>query len=62
LRAGATTLTLRASGTEPKLKYYLEVVSADETAASARADALVQAVGSELVRAEESGLQRPVAE
>ena len=47
------TLTLRASGTEPKLKYYLEVSGGN---AEEVADKLEAAVGAELVRPEETGL------
>ena len=52
LEVGAT-LTLRASGTEPKLKYYLEVQgdNAEEVA-----DKLEAAVEAELVCPEETGL------
>ena len=58
---GNGTITLRASGTEPKLKYYLEVVS-DAAQASAAADRLVQAVDGELVKSEEAGLRRQPTE
>lgn len=46
-------ITLRASGTEPKLKYYLEASSA------AVADRLVAAVEAELVQPQACGLTRP---
>ncbi|KAF8059165.1 PGM2 [Scenedesmus sp. PABB004] len=52
----AGVLTLRASATEPKLKYYLEVRGADRAAAEALADALAAAVTAELVRPGETGL------
>ncbi|KAF5841193.1 phosphoglucomutase, partial [Dunaliella salina] len=55
---GGGTLTLRASGTEPKLKYYLEVVS-DAGTATQTADRLAEAVDCELVQAQQSGLRRP---
>ena len=55
--AGSGTITLRASGTEPKLKYYLEVVS-DESTATEMANKLVQAVDQELVKVLESGLRQ----
>ena len=48
-------LTLRASGTEPKLKVYLE---ADGSGADAAADALLAAAEAELVRPGEHGLRR----
>jgi len=50
--AGAT-LTLRASGTEPKLKYYMEVSGCN---AEDVADILEAAVEKELVRPGETGL------
>ncbi|KAG2493579.1 hypothetical protein HYH03_008098 [Edaphochlamys debaryana] len=56
---GGATLTLRASGTEPKLKYYLEVKGADAAAAAALADRLVGAIPEELVGLSRHGLSRP---
>jgi len=53
------TLTLRASGTEPKLKYYLEAVNSNANKAMATADELVNAVDTELVQSQRSGLQQP---
>lgn len=51
------TLTLRASGTEPKLKYYLEVSDEDDaTIAMALADKLEAAIATELVLPEKHGL------
>lgn len=50
--AGAT-LTLRASGTEPKLKYYIEVRGDN---AEDVADRLEEAIEKELIRPEETGL------
>jgi phosphoglucomutase len=56
---GGATVTVRASATEPKLKYYLEVV-ADDPAAGAQLAARCQvAVREELVRPEEHGLVVP---
>lgn len=52
--AGGAWITLRASGTEPKLKYYLEASSS-----AAEADRLVAAVEAELVQPEAAGLTRP---
>jgi phosphomannomutase len=52
-------LTLRASATEPKLKYYLEVAGAPgepPAAAAAAAEAVRRAVIHEIVRPEERGL------
>ena len=54
---GGGTLTIRVSGTEPKLKYYLEVSAADEAAAAEKADRLLAAVESEVVRPREHDLQ-----
>uniref|UniRef100_A0A6U2BWI2 phosphoglucomutase (alpha-D-glucose-1,6-bisphosphate-dependent) n=1 Tax=Chlamydomonas euryale TaxID=1486919 RepID=A0A6U2BWI2_9CHLO len=56
---GAATLTLRASGTEPKLKYYLEVNGSDRAASEALADRLVDAVSNEIICWQESGLSLP---
>lgn len=50
------TLTFRASGTEPKLKYYLDVAAVDMQAATKVADAIEAAIESELVRPSEHGL------
>lgn len=50
---GGAWITLRASGTEPKVKFYLEADSAEV------ADALEAAVAVELVQPETSGLTRP---
>ncbi len=55
---GGACVTLRASGTEPKLKYYLEVCTADKAASASLADRLERAIA-ELIRVEESGLSRP---
>lgn len=51
-------LTLRASGTEPKLKYYLEVSGGgSEAELQERAALLEAAISTELVKPEESGLK-----
>ncbi|KAJ1742174.1 AAA ATPase midasin [Coemansia sp. RSA 1086] len=49
-------LTMRTSGTEPKLKYYLEVCSreGDREAAARDLDVMAQAVAKELVRSAEN--------
>ncbi|GFR50885.1 hypothetical protein Agub_g13175 [Astrephomene gubernaculifera] len=57
--AGGATLTLRASGTEPKLKYYLEVRGDDAAAAGVLADRLQAAIAEELVGAGRHGLTLP---
>lgn len=46
-------------GTEPKLKYYLEVGSADPQAAAQLADRLVTAVADDLVQVAAAGLALP---
>jgi phosphomannomutase len=50
-------VTLRASGTEPKLKYYLEAASLDAEVAQSLADSLEQAVISDLIQPAMYGLQ-----
>lgn len=47
---GGGVVTLRGSGTEAKLKYYLEVLGSDRAAAEALADQLEAAVTGELVQ------------
>ncbi|KAJ1943021.1 hypothetical protein GGF37_002843 [Kickxella alabastrina] len=51
-------LTMRTSGTEPKLKYYLEVRNVDNNRGAAAEDLekMVHAVADELVQAEKNGL------
>eukprot|EP00887_Chlorella_sp_A99_P004503 scaffold34.g4503.t1 len=56
---GPATLTLRASGTEPKLKYYAEVSCGSREDCRRRADALESAVAEELVRPADHGLALP---
>lgn len=65
---GPATLTLRASGTEPKLKYYLEAAGGGAagdgstgSSSSSRqlAERLERAVAEELVQPERHGLTRP---
>lgn len=50
---GGAWVTIRASGTEPKLKYYLESPSQEEAAA------LEAAVAAELVQPQAHGLALP---
>ena len=58
---GGGSLTLRASATEPKLKYYLEVVGDDAEVAGKLADRLEAAVEGELVQPGKHGLKpRPL--
>ncbi|KAJ2845710.1 hypothetical protein IWW36_004671, partial [Coemansia brasiliensis] len=49
-------LTMRTSGTEPKLKYYLEVCNLedDREAAARDLDIMAQAIAKELVRSSEN--------
>ncbi|KAJ2722069.1 hypothetical protein GGI07_003556 [Coemansia sp. Benny D115] len=51
-------LTMRTSGTEPKLKYYLEVRNAnnDRQAAAKDLETMTRAIADELVQAEKNGL------
>ncbi|GAX75901.1 hypothetical protein CEUSTIGMA_g3344.t1 [Chlamydomonas eustigma] len=56
---GGACITLRASGTEPKLKYYLEVSGSDVEALKSTADLLEQAVADEIIQYKERGLTRP---
>lgn len=56
---GGAVLTLRASGTEPKLKYYLEVADADREAAKKLADKIQGAIAEELLGATLHGLKPP---
>ncbi|GEM12679.1 phosphoglucomutase 1 [Rhodotorula toruloides] len=51
--------TVRTSGTEPKIKYYLEARGADRQAVRAKLDHVRNALGSEWLRAEEHGLEKP---
>lgn len=51
----------RLAGTEPKLKYYLEVVGSDARTAAALADRLQAAVAEELVGVRRHGLTMPPA-
>ena len=50
------SVTLRASGTEPKLKYYIEVVHPDWDTGNAMADQLEEVVVQHLLCPEISGL------
>ena len=56
---GPAIITLRASGTEPKLKYYLEAFCPDEEQSRQLAERLQAAVAAELVQPEVHGLRRP---
>ncbi|KAL6764775.1 phosphoglucomutase [Haematococcus lacustris] len=54
----AALLTVRASGTEPKLKVYLEVIGGDVAVANSLADRLLMAVEEDIIRPEHSGLAK----
>lgn len=54
---GAGTLTLRASATEPKLKYYLEMKGSERGAAEALASQVEAAITDELVQPQAAGLK-----
>jgi phosphoglucomutase len=54
---GGGVLTLRASATEPKLKYYLEVKGTDRAAAEALASKLEAAITDELVQPQAAGIK-----
>jgi phosphomannomutase len=58
-RLAEAVVTLRASGTEPKLKFYLEAWGGGEGGAAALADQLAAAVEAELVQPQQHGLTRP---
>ena len=60
--AGKAALTVRASGTEPKLKYYCEVFSPLPDQAERQASAIEEGVRYELVRVQDSGLRMPCLE
>ena len=58
---GSGTLTIRASGTEPKLKYYLEVQRSDSDAAQRDCSAIETAVASDIIRPDFHGLTSNLA-
>ena len=55
---GGGSLTLRASGTEPKLKYYLEVQREQETVSCSLADELAVAIIDEVLQPSKFGFLR----
>ena len=59
VNAAVSSLLPTLSGTEPKLKYYLEVAGPDPVASAELADRLERAVADQIIRAEESGLRVP---
>lgn len=48
--------TIRASGTEPKLKYYVEVVGTDAAEARSKMDAMTAAVVENFLKPEQNNL------
>lgn len=54
---GNGVLTLRASATEPKLKYYLEVQGSDRESAETLASQLEAAITEELVQPQAAGIK-----
>lgn len=54
---GGGALTLRASATEPKLKYYLEIKGSERAAAEALASQVESAITDELVQPQLAGLK-----
>lgn len=56
---GGGNITLRGSGTEPKLKYYTEASASSQQAAKEAAEAIAKAVIQEVLKPEQSGLQLP---
>jgi len=59
--AGGGALTLRASATEPKLKYYLEIKGSDRAAAEALASQVEAAITEDLVQPQAAGLKTRVS-
>lgn len=53
--------TLRGSGTEPKLKYYVEMSGADEAAVLKTHQAITDAIVIHFLRAKENGLKAPAS-
>ena len=54
---GGGALTLRASATEPKLKYYLEIKRSDRATAEALASQVEAAITEDLVQPQAAGLK-----
>ncbi|GAA5920403.1 hypothetical protein JCM1841_003376 [Sporobolomyces salmonicolor] len=51
--------TVRTSGTEPKIKFYLEARGADRAAVRAKLERVREALAREWLRSEENGLEKP---
>ena len=56
--ASGAVVTLRGSGTEPKIKWYAEMVAPVKKDAEAKLAALVDAVVEEMLQPEKNGLER----
>jgi len=56
-----TRITLRGSGTEPKLKYYTEASASTREAAQSRADLVAELVCEAVLQPDLHGLKRPQA-
>lgn len=52
--------TLRGSGTEPKLKYYVELGGSDPSKVHVELNEVVQAIIDQLLEPEQNGLQKPM--
>jgi phosphoglucomutase/phosphoglucomutase/phosphopentomutase len=57
--ANGSTCTLRNSGTEPKLKYYIESSASTRAEAEETTQKLKKAIIDELVQPEKNGLEAP---
>ena len=55
--ANGATFTLRGSGTEPKIKWYVEMVGADRAQTTAQVRALVELVVQEMLQPQANGLE-----
>lgn len=56
---GGIRFTARGSGTEPKIKLYIEAMAKDRASARRAADSVLQALLSEWFKPEENGLKLP---
>lgn len=54
-----TVATLRGSGTEPKLKYYVELGGSDPTQVNSVLDDVVQSIIDQCLQPEKNGLEKP---
>ena len=56
--AGGAVVTLRTSGTEPKLKYYVEVSAGSSEESSVMAQRVAEIVVAEMLQPEQNGLTK----